>query len=98
MLFWEEPEVHLHPSWQLKMVDLFIELMNAGVKIVFSTHSANMTNHLFAKSKDFKDRVSFNLLTTNNNIVTNTILDDDNFDLIQDELLSSLEEIMWEYI
>ena len=26
VLFWEEPEVHLHPEWQLKMVDLFVEL------------------------------------------------------------------------
>jgi len=37
VLYWEEPEVHLHPKWQLKMIELFIELMNAGVKIVESS-------------------------------------------------------------
>jgi len=100
VLFWEEPEVHLHPTWQLKMIDLFIELMNAGIKIVFSTHSPNMVNHLYAKSKklDIKNRVSFNLLNEENGVVSNTILDDDNWDLLQDELLGPLEEMMWEYV
>jgi len=102
ILFWEEPEVHLHPEWQLKMVELFVELMNAGVKIVFSTHSTFMADSLNAlsKKKDFADRVTFNLFKENNGIVENHILDtDEKWKLIQDELLkSSLEEIMWQYL
>jgi len=101
VLFWEEPEVHLHPEWQKKMVELFIELMNAGVKIVFSTHSAYMIEYLNALSKkqELTDRVSFNLLQEEEGIVANTILSDgENWDLIQDELLNPLEEIAWEYL
>ncbi len=100
VLFWEEPEVHLHPTWQLKMIELFIELMNAGVKIVFSTHSPYMCDYLNAlsKNKEFRNRISFNLLNEENNIVENTILNDDNWDKLQDELLKPLEEIMWEYL
>ncbi|MFK5976939.1 MAG: AAA family ATPase [Sulfurovum sp.] len=102
VLYWEEPEVHLHPEWQLKMVELFIELMNAGVKIVFSTHSTFMADSLNALSKKegFTDRVSFNLFKENNGVVENHILDTDKkWKLIQDELLkSSLEEIMWQYL
>ena len=102
VLYWEEPEVHLHPEWQLKMVELFVELMNAGVKIVFSTHSTFMADSLNAlsKKKDFADRVTFNLFKENNGIVENHILDtDEKWKLIQDELLkSSLEEIMWQYL
>lgn len=99
-LFWEEPEVHLHPTWQLKMIDLFIELMNAGVKIVFSTHSPFMADYLNAKAQreKFSDRVSFNLLSENEGVVSNTILDDNNWNLLQSELLDPLEEIMWEYL
>ena len=99
-LFWEEPEVHLHPSWQLKMIDLFIELMKAGVKIVFSTHSPFMADYLNAKAQreKFSDRISFNLLSEEENVVSNTILNDDNWNLLQSELLDPLEEIMWEYI
>jgi predicted ATPase len=100
ILFWEEPEVHLHPSWQLKMVDLFIELMNAGVKIVFSTHSPYMADYLNAKAikEDFKNKVSFNVLSEKEEVVNNTILNDDNFTLLQGELMDSFEDILWQYL
>src|SRR3989339_1584857 len=100
VLFWEEPEVHLHPTWQLKMIDLFVELMNAGVKIVFSTHSPFMADYLNAKAQreKFSDRISFNLLSEENNIVSNTILNDDNWNLLQDELMGAFKEIMWQYL
>ena len=101
VLFWEEPEVHLHPEWQKKMVELFIELMNAGVKIVFSTHSPYMCEYLNAlsKNKELSDRVSFNLLQEKNGVVENIILkDSENWDLIQSELLDPLEEIAWQYL
>ncbi len=101
VLFWEEPEVHLHPEWQLRMVELFIELMNAGVKIVFSTHSPYMADYLNAISqkRDFEDRVSFNLLQESEGIVENHVLKtNEDWKMIQTELLDPLEEIMWEYI
>jgi predicted ATPase len=100
VLFWEEPEVHLHPTWQLKMVDLFIELMNAGVKIVFSTHSPYMADYLNAKSKreKFDEKTSFNLLSENDGVVENTILKEENWELLQDELLGPLEDIVWQYL
>jgi len=99
-LYWEEPEVHLHPTWQLKMVDLFVELMNAGVKVVFSTHSPFMADYLNAKAtkENFKEKISFNLLSEEDSTVSNTILDDNSWHLLQSELLDPLEEIMWEYL
>jgi len=101
VLYWEEPEVHLHPEWQLKMVELFVELMNAGVKIVFSTHSPYMCDYLNAISqkRKFADRVSFNLFKESDGVVDNHILkSDEEWNMIQAELLDPLEEIMWEYI
>jgi len=99
-LFWEEPEVHLHPTWQPKMIDLFIELMKAGVKIVFSTHSPFMADYLNAKATKgkFGERVSFNLLYEEEGVVSNTILNDDNWKLQQDELMGAFEDIMWQYL
>jgi len=99
-LFWEEPEVHLHPTWQLKMIDLFIELMNADVKIVFSTHSPFMADYLNAKAtkEKFRERVSFNLLCEEEGVVSNTVLNDDNWKLLQDELMGAFEDIMWQYL
>ncbi len=100
VLYWEEPEVHLHPTWQLKMVDLFVELMNAGIKVVFSTHSPYMADYLNAKSQKekFSEKVSFNLLSEKDSIVSNTILNDDNWNLLQDELMGAFEDIMWQYL
>ena len=100
VLYWEEPEVHLHPEWQLRMVDLFIELMNAGVKIVFSTHSPFMADYLNALSKkeNFRDRISFNVFQENDGIVDNHILDEENWNLLQSELMDSFEDILWTYL
>ena len=101
VLYWEEPEVHLHPEWQLRMIELFVELMNAGVKIIFSTHSPYMCDYLNAISQKqgFDDRVSFNLFEETDGVVENHILEDDeDWNKIQAELLDPLEEIMWEYI
>lgn len=99
-LYWEEPEVHLHPTWQLKMVELFIELMNAGVKIVFSTHSPYMADYLNAIStkQSLRNRVSFNLLSETDGVVSNTILSEESWGVLQNELLGSLEDIMWQYL
>ena len=101
VLYWEEPEVHLHPEWQLRMVELFVELMHAGVKIVFSTHSPYMCDYLNAISKKqkFSDRVSFNLFEEKERVVENHILENQkDWNKIQAELLDPLEEIMWEYV
>ena len=100
VLYWEEPEVHLHPSWQLKMVELFVELMNAGIKIVFSTHSPFMADYLNAISKrnNYRDRISFNVLDEKDGVVTNHILNDDNWDILQKELMDSFEDILWQYL
>jgi len=100
VLFWEEPEVHLHPSWQLKMVDLFVELMNAGVNIVFSTHSPFMADYLNAISQKngYRERISFNVLDEKDGIVENHILDEDSWHILQSELMDSFEDILWQYL
>jgi predicted ATPase len=46
ILFFDEPEVHLHPKWQLKMAKLIVELVKNGVKIVVNSHSPYMIEAL----------------------------------------------------
>lgn len=38
-LFWDEPENHLHPDWQVKFAEMLVALCKAGYPIVISTHS-----------------------------------------------------------
>ncbi len=48
----EQPELHLHPAYQAKMVDVFVSILkeargkNIRLKIIFETHSEAMINRL----------------------------------------------------
>lgn len=39
MLIWDEPEIHLHPEWQIVFCRLIVELVANGIPIVVSSHS-----------------------------------------------------------
>ena len=45
-LFIEEPEAHLHPNNQIKLMEIFTELTNAGITLVMSSHSNYVFNKL----------------------------------------------------
>ncbi len=48
----EQPELHLHPAFQAKVIDLFVQLIKQAhtkdidLKIIFETHSETMINRL----------------------------------------------------
>lgn len=46
ILFIEEPEAHLHPSNQVKLMEILTELTNAGITLVMSSHSNYVFNKL----------------------------------------------------
>ena len=46
VLILDEPEVHLHPKWQLEMAKVIVELVQNGVKIVVNSHSPYMIDAL----------------------------------------------------
>ncbi|QCY69071.1 hypothetical protein FHG64_06430 [Antarcticibacterium flavum] len=57
ILFVEEPEAHLHPEIQVKLIDLFVQLTNQKLKIFITSHSNymfNKLNNLLIK-KDIKE-------------------------------------------
>lgn len=39
MLVWDEPEIHLHPEWQLTFCRLAVEMVANGIPVVISSHS-----------------------------------------------------------
>ena len=46
VLILDEPEVHLHPKWQLKYAELIIQLVKNGVKVLVNSHSPYMIEAL----------------------------------------------------
>jgi len=46
VLVLDEPEVHLHPKWQLEMAKIIVELVKNGVKILVNSHSPYMIEAL----------------------------------------------------
>lgn len=39
ILIWDEPENHLHPRWQIEFAKILVQLAEAGIPIVISSHS-----------------------------------------------------------
>jgi predicted ATPase len=45
-LFIDEPETNLHPTWQVVLMNVLLELASAGVNIVITTHSTDILKAL----------------------------------------------------
>jgi len=63
VLVLDEPEVHLHPEWQLKMAKIIVELVKNGVKILVNSHSPYMIEALkrYSEVGDIEDKTNFYL-------------------------------------
>lgn len=46
VVFFEEPEAHVHPETQIKLMELLVKLAKTGTQIVLTTHSDYMLNSL----------------------------------------------------
>ena len=102
-LFWEEPEVHLHPEWQIKMARLLLFLASKGVTVVISTHSPLIAEgiKLMAPELGLKEKLAFNLLVDKGEKgVEPTVIEpySDEWDLVQDGLLGPQEDLAWKYL
>jgi len=63
ILILDEPEVHLHPKWQLKYAEFVVELAKNGVKIVVNSHSPYMIEALkrYSEVESIEDKTNFYL-------------------------------------
>jgi len=63
VLVLDEPEVHLHPKWQLKMAELIVQLVKDGIKVVVNSHSPYMIEALkrYSEVEEIEDKTNFYL-------------------------------------
>lgn len=65
LLFIEEPEAHLHPEIQIKLIEFFVRLIDQNVKVVMTSHSNyifNKLSNLIIGKKVDANRLSISLM------------------------------------
>ncbi len=97
LLILDEPEVHLHPEWQVKYAELIVELVKNGIYVLVNSHSPYMIQALkFYSDKDLsaKSNASFYLAEKIENSVQSVIIDKTkNLNAIFQKLANSFDEI-----
>mgnify|MGYP000871137946 FL=1 len=66
ILIIDEPEVHLHPKWQIKYVEILILISKElGVKILLNSHSPYLIRamEVYRKTYNYEDNIKFYTLT-----------------------------------
>jgi len=58
LLVLDEPEVHLHPKWQLEYARIIVELVKNGITLLVTTHSPYMVEMLEILSR--KEKINYN--------------------------------------
>jgi predicted ATPase len=63
ILVLDEPEVHLHPKWQLKLAEVIVYLAKNGVKILVNSHSPYMIEALqrYSEKENIENKTNFYL-------------------------------------
>lgn len=107
ILFIEEPEAHLHPEVQIKLIEVFAKLSQLNLKIFITSHSNYMfnkiNNMLIKKEIDHNDVAVYHLIRGENGatrncdmVVTEEGINDENFIDVSEKLymerLEALEE------
>ncbi len=104
IIFIEEPEAHLHPKIQIKLMEIFAELVSDNIKIVITTHSDymfNKFNNLIIDKKIDRDKtlsIQFKE-SSEGSVATESLLDefgaeDENFIEASEELYNEKLELI----
>lgn len=96
VLILDEPEVHLHPKWQLKYAEIIVELVKAGVYVLVNSHSPYMIEALkvYSDKAGIQKQTNFYLAEKNGDGITATIKDStDDLEPIFAKLAEPLDRI-----
>lgn len=95
LLILDEPEIHLHPEWQLLFAEAIILIQKAfNLHILLSTHSPYFLRaiQVYAKKHEVDERCNYYLSesSADGNLVTNV---SDNIELIYKQLSVPLQQL-----
>lgn len=88
VLVLDEPEVHMHPKWQLEMAKIIVKLVKQGLKIIVNSHSPYMIEALKRYSDEEVLSEKSNFYLAENGFIK----DEDNLSKIFELLSEPFEE------
>ena len=89
--FWEEPESHMHPEWQIKFAEVLAKIVKKGDNyVVLSSHSPFMVEILRVVAKENDINAKFYYLDETGKT---TEINDENWEVISNSLLKPLRHI-----
>lgn len=89
----DEPEIHLHPQWQISYAELIVLLQkHFDLSVIVTTHSPYFVDalNLFSCKYGIDDKVNYYLSTNNANTVTMECVTD-KMDLIYKKMVSPIQ-------
>jgi predicted ATP-dependent endonuclease of OLD family len=98
LLIIDEPEIHLHPEWQIEYSKLICNIVRCGVNVLITTHSPYMLQALDYFSEDLKkEDVMTVYLAEKNELEGNTYFDNvtNNINEAFYKLSVPFQKIMW---
>jgi len=98
-LFIDEPEAHLHPQWQVLLIEVLYELAKAGVNIMIATHSIDMIKYIeviWKQDKQAESIIALNCLTTEGKTIHEDTDFETKLDAIMEELANPFYNLYWE--
>lgn len=56
----DEPEVHLHPEWQVEFVNILYDIAKAGANVIITSHSIDIVKAVELLSKNDSENIAIN--------------------------------------
>ena len=86
ILFIDEPEAHLHPDWQQRIIEVLYKLSEAGVMVIIATHSPVIMEWITVQVKEKPESKEI--------IALNSFHKDAEFDCIKKGYEGNMDEII----
>jgi predicted ATP-dependent endonuclease of OLD family len=97
LLIIDEPEIHLHPKWQVEYAKLIVMLVKHDIPILVTSHSPEIIQALtvFGEQFGIKDRIAY-YLTESDGVFANITDVTDDINKIFFKLAEPLHNLVWD--
>jgi len=98
LLVIDEPEVHLHPDWQVEYAKVLISLIKRGVRILITSHSPYLIEALnkYSEKEELGSKTNFYLAEKQQNGKTIILDKTEEKDIIFERLSKPFERLIFE--